>query len=197
MSRARTIDRFRLLVLIALTAALALGSFWLLQVMQRHTDDALPTLPTNEPDYTVEKFNLVRLSQTGQARYNIAGAKLAHYPQYDIYEIQQPLLRSFNPERPPVTLRAEYATADPVHSKIHLYDDVHADRPAFGVAQHFHLKSSYLMLLPDDDVMETDKAVDITFGDVKLTGVGMFANNATREFRLSSQVSGSYRAVPH
>ena len=197
MSGKRTADRFRLLVLISLATVLALGSFWVLEVMRRGIDDTLPAVTRSEPDYTVEKFSLVRISKTGQARYNIAGAKLTHYPQSDSYEIQQPLLKNFSAARPPMTLRAERAVADPGNNKIHLYDNVHMDRPVSSVSEHFHLTSEYLLLLPDDDVMQTDKAVDITFGTSRLTGVGMFANDATREFRLAGHVQGHYQAVPH
>lgn len=193
----RTADRFRLLVLISLAATLALGSFWMFEVMRRGIDVTLPVVARSEPDYTVEEFSLVRMSKTGQARYNIAGAKLTHYPQSDSYEIAQPLLKSFSAGRPPMTLRAERAVADPGHNKIHLYDNVHVDRPVSSASEHFHLKSEYLLVLPDDDVMQTDKAVDITFGTSHLTGVGMFADNATREFRLAGDVRGRYQAVPH
>jgi len=129
MTSKRTADRFRLLVLIALATALALGSFWLFDVMRRSIDDTLPAIVRTEPDYTVEKFSLVRLSKTGQARYNILGTKLTHFPQTDSYEIEQPLLKNFGAERPPLTLRAKRAVADPGSSKIQLYDDV-PDGPA-------------------------------------------------------------------
>jgi lipopolysaccharide export system protein LptC len=193
MTSKRAADRFRLLVLIALSTALALGSFWLFDVMRRSIDDTLPAVVRSEPDYTVEKFSLVRLSKTGQARYNIAGTKLIHYPQTDSYDIELPLLKNFAAERPPLTLRAQRAVADPGNNKIQLYDDVQMDRPASPVSQHFHLTSEYLLVLPDDDVMQTDKAVDITLGTTHLTGVGMFANDATREFRLAGQVRGQFQ----
>jgi lipopolysaccharide export system protein LptC len=50
-----------------------------------------------------------------------------------------------------------------------------------------------MLLLPDEDVMQTDKPVEILFGQSKLTGTGMFANNATRELRVSSNVHGTYQ----
>ena len=193
MSSKRASDRFRLLVLIALATALALGSFWLFDVMRRSIDDTLPAIVRTEPDYTVEKFSLVRLSKTGEARYNIAGTRLTHFPQTDSYEIEQPFLKNFHAEQPPLTLRAKRAVADPGNSKIQLYDDVQMERPASPVSQHFHLTSEYLLVLPDDDVVQTDKAVDITLGTTHLTGIGMFANEATREFRLAGKVRGQFQ----
>jgi lipopolysaccharide export system protein LptC len=70
---------------------------------------------------------------------------------------------------------------------------VHIDRPATPTSEHFHVKSDYLLVLPDDDVMQTDKPVDITLGTSTLTGTGMLANNATRELRVLSNVHATYQ----
>jgi lipopolysaccharide export system protein LptC len=195
MSNGRPTNRLRLGVIIALLVTLALGSFWVLEVQRRSMSDTFSVLPKNEPDYTVEKFNFVRMAKTGEARYNISGMKLTHYPDNDSFEIEHPLLNSLTKNQSPMSMRAERAIVDNVANRVHMYRDVQVDRPASGTSEHFHLNSEYLMLLPDDDIMQTDKPVDITFGSSKLTGVGMFANNATREFRLSGNVHGTYQAA--
>jgi lipopolysaccharide export system protein LptC len=186
-------NRFRLSVLIALTGALALGSFWVLEVMRKSLDNSIPQQPRNRPDYYVEKFNFVRMGKTGLAQYNISGEKLVHNPVDDSHEITLPIVHSLSKERPPMTMRSQHAIVDRDSSQVHMYDDVHIDRPETASNEHFHLTSEYLLLLPDDDVMQTDKPVVITQGTSRLTGTGMFANNATRELRLSSNVHASYQ----
>lgn len=193
MSNGQATNRVRLGVILALLTTLALGSFWILEVLRRSSNEAVFDMPKDEPDYTVEKFNFVRMSKTGEARYNISGMKLAHYPENDSFEIQQPVLNSLAKNQSPMTLRAERAIVDNTGDKIHMYHNVQMDRPASGASDHFHLASDYLLLLPNEDIMQTDKPVDITFGPTKLKGVGMFANNATREFRLSNNVHGTYQ----
>lgn len=195
MTDTRATHRFRLAVILALSAVLALGSFWILEVMRKGVSDSNPDLPRSEPDYYVEKFNFVRMSKSGQAQYNISGKKLTHNPVDDSYAIQLPVVNSLSNERPPMTTRAERAIVDRNSSKVHMYDNVHIDRPATATSEHFHLTSEYLLILPDDDVMQTDKPVDITLSTSKLTGTGMFANNATRELRLSSNVHATYQPV--
>jgi lipopolysaccharide export system protein LptC len=186
--------RVRLVLVITLGAALTLGSFWVLEMMRKGADDSMPALPRNEPDYYVEKFNFVRMSQSGQARYNISGKRLTHNPADDSFEIQLPVINSLGSDRPPMTVRAQRALVNDDSSKVHLYDDVHIDRPATPAAEHFHVKSDYLLVLPDDDVMQTDKPVDITLGTSRLTGTGMLANNATRELRVSGNVHATYQS---
>jgi lipopolysaccharide export system protein LptC len=174
---------------------LALGSFWVLEVTRKGTDDTLPAVQRSDPDYYIEKFNYVRLSASGQARYSIAGDKLTHLPLDDSYEIQQPVMHSLDTTRPPMTLRADHGRIEDDNSKIHMTGNVHIDRPATPTSEDFHLSSEYLLFLPDDDVMRSDKAVQITLGKSILHGTGMFANNATREFTLSSRVRGTYQAA--
>lgn len=196
MKDARTATRLQLAVLVAVIAALALGSFWVLEVMRRSARDAETRSARDVPDYYVEKFNFVRLAKTGQARYNISGARMVHNPGDDTFDIALPNVNSLSPERPPMTMRSQRARADRDSTKVHMYDNVQVDRAATPTSERFHLKSEYLLVLPDDDVVQTDKPVEITLGASRLTGIGMWANNATRELRLSSNVNAFYQAPP-
>jgi lipopolysaccharide export system protein LptC len=193
MSTARFANRFSMAVMLALATALVLGSFWVLEVMRRSSSDNIPDLPRNEPDYYVEKFSFVRMSKTGEAQYNISGKRLTHNPTDDSHAIELPVVNSLSNERPPMTTNAKRAMIERDNTKVHMYENVHVDRPATATSDHFHLKSDYLLILPDDDVMQTDKPVEITLGTSKLTGTGMMANNATRELRLSSNVHATYQ----
>ncbi|RBA24863.1 LPS export ABC transporter periplasmic protein LptC [Herminiimonas fonticola] len=193
MKAIRPATGVRLIVLIVISAALALGSFWLVEVMQKKTEESMPDRVRTEPDFYVEKFNFVRMAKTGEARYNLTGTGMKHYPQDDSYQIQNPVMHSYSAERPPMVSRSLRATISNNSSEIHMYDNVHIDRPASATSQHFQLKTSYLLVLPDDDVMKTPKPVELILGKSTLNGSGMFANNATGEFRLSSNVKGQYQ----
>jgi lipopolysaccharide export system protein LptC len=195
MTIGRSANRFRLAVVIAIGTVITLGSFWVLEVMRRGMTDALPDSPRSEPDFYVEKFNFIRMAESGTAQYAISGQRLIHHPSDDSYEVELPVVNSLSADRPPMTMRAKRARIEDDHSKVHLYDDVHVDRAATPTTQHFTLKSQYLLILPDDDVMTSDKRVDMTLGTSKLRGTGLFANNATRELRLSSDVHATYQPV--
>jgi lipopolysaccharide export system protein LptC len=193
MSEGRPANRFRLAIMVALGVAITLGSFWVLEVMRRGTMDAFPSTPRVDPDFYAEKFSYVRMSPSGKAQYSVSGKKLIHNPVDDSYEIELPVLNSLSAERPPMTARAKRALITDDHTKVHLYDDVEVDRPPTPAAQHFRLETEYLLILPDEDIMKSDKLVDMTLGTSKLKGVGMVANNATRELRLSSNVHATYQ----
>lgn len=194
MTSRRAGQRYRLLLLVLLGILLALGSFWLLQLMQKGGGDA-PAERNNQTDYYIEKFNYVRMSAAGEARYNVTGTRMVHRPLDDTYEITLPVIHSLSEGRPPLMTRAERAIATPDSSQIQMIGNVEADRPASPVTDHFHLSSDYVLILPDDDVMKTDKPVALTLGSARLTGTDMYVNNATREFRLAQRVHGVY--PPH
>jgi lipopolysaccharide export system protein LptC len=192
VKRERRGRRFSVLFLLAITACLALGSFWLLEVMRRSTEDAKPTAERTDPDYYVEKFNYVRMAPDGSVQYKISGDRMTHDPVTDSHEMSNPVIISQSKDRPPMTARSLRATSNADNSRVQMYDHVTLDRPAAGTAQAFHLKSEYLLILPDDDVMESDQAVDITLGTSKLSGTGMVANNAKRQISMAHKVHFHY-----
>jgi lipopolysaccharide export system protein LptC len=189
---------FRFLMTLFPLIVLALGSFWLSEVMRRAANDVIPNPDRVESDFYVEKFSYVKMAKTGVAQYHFTGAKLTHNPQDDSYDIVQPVVTNIGNgnAQSPVTMRAKRGRVNSDNSQVHLYDNVRMDRPASATGDAIHVRSEYLLVLPDDDVVKTDKLVEIVTGQSKLTGTGMFANNATREFRLTSNVHGTYQAPP-
>jgi lipopolysaccharide export system protein LptC len=192
MSTLKSVYRFRLWTVLALAVTLALGSFWASQVMQKKLEDALPDAPRSAPDYYVEKFNLVKMSVTGEARYTISGARLTHQPMDDSHMIELPVIHSLGSDRAPMTMRADRARVEENNSKVHMLGNVTADRPASPKSQSFHLDTQYLLVLPDDDVMRSDQLVHVRMGQSTMAGVGMIANNATRQLEILRRANVSF-----
>lgn len=186
MSSARSAQRFRLTVIFSLVVFMALGSLWLNMVIKRSAPGT-PSAPRSEPDYHVENFNFVKMSPEGLPRYHITGKKMTHHPQEDSFHIVQPFIRSVDERKPPQTMTSDTALVTDELSKLHMIGNVHVDRPKTPEAEAFHLASDNLLIWLDDDIAQTESAVTINHGDSVMTGVGMFANNATRELRLLKQ----------
>jgi lipopolysaccharide export system protein LptC len=197
MSQASTANRLRLPILIAFAASLALGSVWLLEVIRKDGNQSAPSAVRSAPDYYIEKFDFIRMSESGQPRYQISGAKLVHYPLDNSSEIERPMINRLEKDRPPMNIRADRARLEDDNSKVHMRGHVNVDRPATPMAKYFHLESDYLLALPDEDIVQTDRPVHIVLGDAVLNGTGMYSNNATREFRLSNNVHGTYPPSAH
>jgi len=180
--------RYSMFTLLLLAALLALGSFWLLEVVRKSGDDAAPATVRTDPDYYIEQFNFVRLSATGEAEYNVSGKKMVHNPKDDTHAVDMPVLNSLSKDRPPMTVRADRAIIEPDAVKVHMYDHVKLDRPKTPKADYFHMESNYVLVLPDEDVLQTDKPVHIILGNSQLDGTGMVADLATGALNVASRV---------
>jgi lipopolysaccharide export system protein LptC len=193
MTEARSINRFRLTVIVVLTAVIALASFWVVEVMRRTAGDTQVNRPAGEPDFYVEQFNFVKTSPTGQVQYHVSGERLTHYPDNGSYVIQNPIVNSVLKEGPPMMTRADRAIVNNDQTHIHLYDNVMSERPASKEASYFRLRSDYMLILPEKDLMRTDKPVEVLFDQSRLTGTGMVANQATREVQILNNSRAVYQ----
>lgn len=187
-------NRFGILILLLLVTVAALISFWVLEVMRRAGDDNMPTRQRVEADYYVENFAFLRQSATPGTHYEVAGKRLEHDPVNGTHHVQDPVLDSFNASRPPTRSTSRRAIISADNSRISLYEDVKVDREGTAQVQPFHLRSEYLLVLVNEDVVRTDQPVQITLGKSVLNGNGMVANNATRQLELTQPVRALFAA---
>ena len=197
MGNQRSALRWRLTLTLLVGTFFALGTFWLVQVTNRSGMQLQADARSNEPDYIVERFSFVRMSQTGQPSYLISGARLTHRPLDDASDVELPFVRSLAPGQPLMTMRAERAHIDQGNSRVQLRGQVKVDRPAGPAVQKMTLATPALTIFPDLDRMETDQPVEMTLGSSLLTGTGMVANNATRQVEIAQRLHITYPPAPH
>jgi lipopolysaccharide export system protein LptC len=183
----RTAHRWRLTAIMMMGTFFALGSFWLLQVMQHGGGDMQADAPRNEPDYIVDNFSFVRMTAEGQPRYVISGAKLTHRPIGDTSDVERPVVHSVAPDRPPMTMNAMRARIRHADNQVDLLGKVDIQRPATPSAKRMTLKTEALTLVPDEDRMHSDLAVDMMLGSATIHGTGMQADNAAQKVHFSSK----------
>jgi lipopolysaccharide export system protein LptC len=193
-----TIDRARIWVAVVILAVVALASFWALQTIRHQgEEDYQRTSPRSDPDYYVENFNFIKISNNGKANYHVTGDRLSHLPRSDEYEILHPVIHSFDDAKTPVTIRSERAiveqkseTTSPKreYDLVHLYDQVSVERLDKASNDTMRLETDYLQLWPDTDIAKTDRPVTVTTKSSEAHAIGMIANNATQEVELLSKV---------
>ncbi len=188
-----TPDRFRLWLMVLLVGLLSLGSYWILEVVRNSEKNKIAHAVRTDPDYFVEQFNFLKMTSTGQSKYRIAGNKLLHYPGDDSYEIILPVITNLSPLQDPMDIHAQRAIvnnkANQSESEVHLYGNVIVDRPQNIKSKHVQLRTEYLLVYPDKDVMQTDKAVELTIDNIITTGVGMHADNKTQQIQIFNNVT--------
>lgn len=192
MRRPDGAQRWRVLIILLGGIFLALGSFWLLQVMNGAGLDLQAGKQSNEPDYIVTNFSLVRMSQQGKPSYIVSGTKLTHYPLDDASVISKPFVRKLAADAPPMDIHAEHARVDQGNSRVQLSENVLINRIATPTVKNMALKTEALTVFPDEDRMESAVPVDMVMGTSRMTGVGMAANNATRQIEILDQLHITY-----
>ncbi|MBV8625940.1 MAG: LPS export ABC transporter periplasmic protein LptC [Herbaspirillum sp.] len=192
----RAADRIRVVVILVLLIGAALGSFWVLQALRATGDQQAAQRPRGKPDYYLDNFNYVKMGPTGLPRYDVSGTRMVHFPLDDSFEITKPVVQSLDKEKPPMELYSDTARVTDDQTQIHMYGNANATRGGTKGRDPMHLVSEYLLLLPDDEIVKTDKPVAMTMGTTRLNGVGMLANNATAVVQLFGNVRGHYEPAP-
>ncbi|WP_313705447.1 LPS export ABC transporter periplasmic protein LptC [Massilia sp.] len=179
----RTSHRWKLLALMLTAVFFAFGSFWLLQALQSEDTDNLGNAG-NEPDYIVENFSLVRMTESGQPRYLVSGERLAHHPVSDVSEVSKPVVESMAPGRPRMTMHADRAQIHHQENRIELIDNVDIVRPATPASEAMRARTSALTVLADEEIVRTDRPVQMELGASTVNSVGLVAENPTQKVHL-------------
>ncbi|RJG10672.1 LPS export ABC transporter periplasmic protein LptC [Massilia cavernae] len=187
----RTAHRWRLTAIMLAATFAAFGTFWLVQMMESDpglSSDAFK----NEPDYIVEKFSFVRMTPDGKPRYIVSGDKLTHRPLDDSAEIEKPFLQGLGAGQPETVVRAKRARVDHGNTQVHLMGDVDIDRKATPDARPVRMRTQALTVFTEEDQMQTDQPVEIVSGGSKMTGTGLFIDNAARKVQIQSRSRITY-----
>lgn len=183
----RTAHRWKLLTIMMIATFCAVGSFWLVQVMEREDGDARFGGPADEPDYIVENFSFVRMTDDGKPSYVVSGKRLAHTPQGDVSRVESPVMEGMTPGRPRMTIVAKHAEIYHGEHRVELLGKVDIQRPATPTSEALRVRTEALTVLPDEEILKTTRPVDMQLGAATVVGTGMVANNATQKLHLASR----------
>jgi lipopolysaccharide export system protein LptC len=187
----RTAHRWRLLALMLTAVFCAFGSFWLVQVMQGE-ENAPGFNAGNEPDYIVDNFSWVRMSEAGKPRYVISGERLTHRPVDNTALVDKPVVQSLTDEHPPMTMTSDRGLVSQNQNQIDLTGNVDIRRPAGPRVDPLRIRTEVLTILPDEEIAKTDKPIHMTLGAASVDAVGMVANNATQQVALGGRGKITY-----
>ncbi len=188
--------RLRALLLLGAGALLALGSFYLLQVMLQQGIELQGGVRSDDPDYIVEKFSYVRANQDGKPRYIVAGARLTHRPLNDVSDVEAPVMQSWGGDRPPMLIHAKTARIDHISNEVQLEGDVSLTRAPGPKTKSMDLRTAALTVYADEDRVETAAPVEMKIGPTRISSTGMSANSATGQISLHKQVRIIHPPVP-
>jgi lipopolysaccharide export system protein LptC len=176
------------LILVGMVVAF---TFWLDQLAQP-VKFGIGGASRHDPDYIVDGLSAIRMNETGAATYTLSAAKMVHYPDDNTTLLTTPKLVSLGATKAPVTITAHQAVVSSNGEHVYFQDDVRVTRSAFGDSSELVMRTAFLHVMPDDNLARTDRTVTITDAATTVTAVGLELNSETREFKLLSNVRGTY-----
>ncbi|MGN6651754.1 LPS export ABC transporter periplasmic protein LptC [Trinickia sp.] len=182
-----------LLSLIAL-AALAGGTYWLLQATRPPAARDEASAKTHTPDYFADNFSVSELDQSGATQYRLTATKMVHYEDDENSDLTRPAIRAFQPGRPIVTATGDRGTVNGDASIVDLYDNARILRAAGAGDPEMQADSSHFRVFVNDDVIESKNPVKLRRGPSIATANAMNYNNVTRVMQLFGKVRGNIAA---
>ena len=167
--------------------ALAAGSFW--TVSQLEPDLFAPgSQDRHTPDFYMENFVTVKMDEYGAVQRRIEAEYMAHFPDTDTHEFQDPYMVMYREDRTPWHVRSERGWLSPRGDVMLLLGQVHIWRNNQDGVKELDVKTEDLRVLPEREYGETDKPVLITTATTQTRGVGMKAHLAESRLELLSKV---------
>ena len=178
------------LVSVIALAALAGGTYWLLQATRPPAVSDDTGVKTHTPDYFADNFSVSELDQSGATQYRLTAQKMVHYEDDENSDLTLPAIRAFQPGRPIVTATGKRGTVNGDASIIDLYDDARLVRAAGAGDPEMQADSSHFRVFVNDDVIESKNPVKLRRGLSVATADAMNYNNVTRVMKLFGNVRG-------
>jgi lipopolysaccharide export system protein LptC len=176
---------------IIILSVLAGLTFWLQGAIDLGNDKHDGKL-RHDPDGIAENYIVRRFDETGQVKYRLTGPYMVHYPDDDSSELQSPVLISYRPDAPQITVTSKFAKVTSKGEVAYLWDDVRVTRAATPEQQELVARMPDLTVQTEAGFAFTNSPVEITQGQSWVTGVGAQIDNNKSTFVLQSQVKGQY-----
>ncbi|MEP6721869.1 MAG: LPS export ABC transporter periplasmic protein LptC [Variovorax sp.] len=191
----RGIDRATLYLPIILTAALALGTYWLVRNAPRLLEPTTKEAPRHEPDYFMRGFVIKNFLPNGELRSELAGKEGRHYPDNDTLEVDQVRTRSISPAGLVTRATADRGLSNGDGSEIQLFGNAVVVRDAAVGANgrplpRLEFRGEFLHVFLDTEQVRSNKPVTLTRGTDVFTANTLDYDNLSGLANLQGRVRG-------
>jgi lipopolysaccharide export system protein LptC len=184
-------DRLTAWFPLVLLATLAALTFWLDSYVRPPVTGA-DSAARHDPDYIVEGLSAVRMDVDGGVKYSLSAERMVHYPDDDTTHLRRPRFVSYATTQAPVTVTAREGLVSSEGENIYFHDDVLVTRAPYANRSELRMTTTYLHVVPDSNIVKTDRPVTITDANTTVHAVGLELNSETQVLRLLSRVKGTY-----
>ncbi len=167
------------------------AAYWLNQQVQ--PEPAKPdSNKRHDPDAIVENFSATKLNEQGMPNFIMAAKKMLHYPDDDSTLLEAPRITMISAGQPSIQAIARRGAISGKGDEIFLHDDIEILREASARQSGLTLQTEYLHIIPDRDIVNTDRTVIVIDAHNIIRATGMEWDNKSRILKLLSQVRSEH-----
>ncbi len=180
----------RLLLLVVVLVAAALGSWYLAQ-RDRDSRRELTYTESKYLGYYLKGARILGTGPDGALLYEIRAVRAEQLPD-DRIEFADVRIRYSPRTEVPWTIDSDTAILLPDEQRVLLEGNVTAVNERDVPADVTEIRSPYIELEPENFIARTDARVEIRIGTQSITGTGMLASLDENRVELRSNVSGRF-----
>ncbi len=191
----RVADSLTLWLPIILMGVLALGTYWLARNTPGAPTATAERAPRHEPDYFMRGFSIRSFDAAGRLQSEIFGTEARHYPDTDTFEVDQPRIRSFNPQGVLTEATARRALSNADGSQVQLIGNAVVTRDGSSrggtAAPKLEIRGEFLHAYLQEDRVTSNKPVQLQRGGDLFQGDSLAYDNLDRLLELKGRVRGT------
>ncbi len=189
------VDRVTIYLPIILTAALALGTYWLVRNAPKLIEPTAKEAPRHEPDFFMRGFVVKSFLPSGELRSELFGTEGRHYPDTDTMEVDQVRLRSVSPEGLTTRATANRGLSNGDGSEVQLFGNAVVVREATTsangeVVPRLEFRGEFLHAFLDTERVKSHKPVTLIRGTDPFTADTLDYDSLTGIANLRGRVRG-------
>jgi lipopolysaccharide export system protein LptC len=176
-------------LLLGLAAAF---SWWVAQaVMHAEHGGKAAAPPPQLPDYVLHQFSAARYSADGRLSAVLDGTRMVHDPASGMFQVAAPRWRSVDPAGTVTTASALNGRTNRDGSNVQLLGDAVVERSASPGRPPLTVRSDFLNIFPDRQVVESNRPTVVQQGGSRFTGDSLAFNGVDGTLAMRGQVSGT------
>ena len=189
------LDRATIYLPIILTAAVALGTYWLVRNAPKLLEPTAKAAPTHEPDYFMRDFVIKNFLPNGDLRSELYGAEGRHYPDTDTIEVDKVRMRSISPEGLVTRSTANRGLSNSDGSELQLFGNAIVIRdPSVGPdgkpTPRLEFRGEFLHAFVDTERVTSNQPVTLIRDKDQFTGDTLDYDNLSGVANLKGRVRG-------
>jgi LPS export ABC transporter protein LptC len=176
--------------LLPILLILVIATGWFLQ--NRETGSPGSTVSKQQSDMFANQVEVTIMDESGQPAYHIMADYLSHSPDTERFDLTRPFIEINRPRGDDWNIGSEHGQMTDKGDKLWFLGEVNIHRQG---GSPLHIKTSDLLVQPDDELAETNNAVAVSSAQYKINAIGLKADFRKSLLEFRSRVRGTFNVT--